>query len=440
MPLLSARDPATSVEGTLDPLGLYQIANELGVKLIPGVRERMSHPRFLTLTAVSAAVCGEFDEELVATDGVTSPQQVFEWHVVEGLVRRSKEDGRLSGLPGRDKVGRAVDDGVALSARTYLKTPSVFGFHGVYRLLARSLDIEADGRLGDAGYRLLDTWRKEQGLTGFGESTDGVGSACLKLWRDAVTDGLAKGAVDRSPSWQGWDFIARHLGPHDAGTKEQRMLAELIFGSSQGFTREFMTFLRSEAGKVAYREVHDRHSETNVWSEHAFHDALKSQSSGPLRELLDAIRAYETFARLLQDAFDECLHVLSDERARLRPDRLANGSLVKRATQRVPDAYARAIDALAPVGESERFLRMFSSLADRLPPADWLERLLELHRNVQLNKPPNGKLPWLERFDDGGFMVRPGYTRDHGGRGDGSYVHAYRLGSLWSFAKDLGAV
>jgi len=66
MPLLSAWDPAANTEGTIDPLGLYFIADALGVKMIPGVRERMRHPRFLTLTAISAAICSEFDEGLSA--------------------------------------------------------------------------------------------------------------------------------------------------------------------------------------------------------------------------------------------------------------------------------------------------------------------------------------------------------------------------------------
>lgn len=91
MPLLSARDPAFSAEGTLDPLGLYQIADALGVRLIPGVRERMSRPRFLTLAAVSAALCHGYDEEVVASDGISPPWQVFEWYVVEGLVRCIKD-------------------------------------------------------------------------------------------------------------------------------------------------------------------------------------------------------------------------------------------------------------------------------------------------------------------------------------------------------------
>ena len=71
MPLLSVKDPVVSAEGTLDPIGLYQIADALGVKLIPGVRERMRHPRFLTLMAVSAAICHDYDEEVLAKDDVS---------------------------------------------------------------------------------------------------------------------------------------------------------------------------------------------------------------------------------------------------------------------------------------------------------------------------------------------------------------------------------
>jgi hypothetical protein len=35
LPLLANKEPDASSEGTLDPLGLYQIADALGVKLIP---------------------------------------------------------------------------------------------------------------------------------------------------------------------------------------------------------------------------------------------------------------------------------------------------------------------------------------------------------------------------------------------------------------------
>ena len=78
-------------------MGMYSIADALAVQLAPGIRERQSRPRFLT----------------------------------------------------------ALRDGVPLSASRYLKTPRVFGYHGVYRTLARELRIETLDRLGETGYEIV---------------------------------------------------------------------------------------------------------------------------------------------------------------------------------------------------------------------------------------------------------------------------------------------
>ena len=109
-PLLTEKDPAISSEGSIDPLGMYAIADSLAVRLVPGVRERQSHPRFLTAIAVSLAICSEFDDDRVASDGVSEPWQVFEWYLVEGLVRSLTDEDQLQGLPGRDKAARAIQD------------------------------------------------------------------------------------------------------------------------------------------------------------------------------------------------------------------------------------------------------------------------------------------------------------------------------------------
>lgn len=82
IPFLSEYDPATSAEGALDPLGLYAIADSLARRLVPGVRERMSRPRFLTTMAVGAFLTRGFDEGIVAKDGESEPSMVYEWHVV----------------------------------------------------------------------------------------------------------------------------------------------------------------------------------------------------------------------------------------------------------------------------------------------------------------------------------------------------------------------
>jgi hypothetical protein len=41
LPFMTSYDPPGTNEGTLDPLGLYQIADQLAVQLVPAVRERM---------------------------------------------------------------------------------------------------------------------------------------------------------------------------------------------------------------------------------------------------------------------------------------------------------------------------------------------------------------------------------------------------------------
>lgn len=73
MPMLSEADPRVSAEGSIDPLGAYAIADALAVRMIPGVRERQQHARFLTSIAVSLSLCSEFDEELVAADDISEP-------------------------------------------------------------------------------------------------------------------------------------------------------------------------------------------------------------------------------------------------------------------------------------------------------------------------------------------------------------------------------
>ena len=205
-PLLTDADAVESSEGGLDPLGTESLADKLAVKLVPGVRERQQHPRFLTATAVSLSLCAEFGDEVLARDGVSEPWLVFEWYVVEGLVRtRGLTPKDIRGLPGREKAARAIADGVPLSTKRYLKTPSVFGFHGIYRALALTLGIQHGERLGERGCELLALWAKERGLGGFVGTAGGPGKHFREQIGEALRLGLEKGAVARTKAWAGWD-------------------------------------------------------------------------------------------------------------------------------------------------------------------------------------------------------------------------------------------
>ena len=61
-PFLTTYDPPGTSEGSLDPLGLYRIADQLAVQLVPAVRERMQRIRFGRIP--------DFPEQCVGKDGL----------------------------------------------------------------------------------------------------------------------------------------------------------------------------------------------------------------------------------------------------------------------------------------------------------------------------------------------------------------------------------
>ena len=431
VPLLSEEDRGTSLEGAIDPLGLYAVANALAVKLVPGIRERQSRPRFVTAIAVSASVCLGRTPGEVAADHVSEPWQVFEWYVVEGLVRGSSEDADLTALPGVDKARQAMRDRVPLSASRYLKTPTVFGFHGVYRQMARALDIELSETLGDTGLELLDAWSREQGLNGFHGSGDGLGREWCQKLASALADGVEQGAVARKAGWSGWSFFADHLAPGEIGEQEARVILDALKRETEPLRRQVFQALVSKDGVARWIQTQ---------SERQFHLLLRDRADQDLLELLDAILIYEQWSRLLQDAFDDCLYRMSRQRTKTTVRSLSDMPLVKKAWEQIPNLYAPVMEHVERFGQAGRLQTTFASLGDPVPLKEWVARLLEHHRQIQRRKPPNGKNPWFERFDDGSVIIRPGYVREEGGRGDDWYVHGYRTPSLWSFANDLGAL
>jgi len=205
---------------------------------------------------------------------------------------RAAADEDIRGLPGRDKVAQAIRDRVPVSASRYLKTPSVFGFHGVYRLLAHDTGIESGGRLGERGYELLNTWASEQGLDGFCGTGGGPGKAWRGLLVDALRDGLAQCAVPRKSGWQGWRFFADHLSPDKTGPREAQVIASALRDATAGFRGSVLEFLISNEGRRIWGDADDP-------SERAFHDGLLGGCDPSLRGLLEAIQVYERFSRIM---------------------------------------------------------------------------------------------------------------------------------------------
>lgn len=86
-PVLSLLDPIEGNEGSVDPLSLSRTYERLADRILPAVTVRMSRIRFVTAMCLGALVCESFDDEAVASDGVTPPWLVYGWFAVEAFAR-----------------------------------------------------------------------------------------------------------------------------------------------------------------------------------------------------------------------------------------------------------------------------------------------------------------------------------------------------------------
>jgi hypothetical protein len=140
--------------------------------------------------------------------------------------------------------------------------------------------------------------------------------------------------------------------------------------------------------------------------EELLHDELEQQQPG-YRPLLNAIRAYEAFARSLQDAFD----VLKAEAARLD---------------------VQGFDVTGIAGDAD-FKRSVSGLHERFEafgePVDAGACAIALcshHEAVQRAKSADGKRPWFDRLGQDCIHVRHAYREPRREIQPGRYVHDYR--------------
>ena len=423
LPFMSEADPEQSGEGSLDPLGLAALSDRLAEEIAPGITARMSRIRFVTAIAVGA-VATERLADALAADGVSPAYLAFEWHLVEAVGRdRYLPAEATLGVPGISKARSAVARGVHLDPASYLKTPKVFGFTGIYKRLARAVEVVDDQLLLAAGGdRLVRVWEEEQGFPGFADRESGTpGGKFVANLERAVSDALSAGKVALPLSSHLWSKLVRTLRPDDAGPRERAKVWELLTDPDTPMRRELILGVH-RLGLAA--------TEADVLR------ALQAGASPELRARLEAIDAYERVAELLTSSF-ETLRVVSTARgtAPVEPSSLGESRVLARAALELPaaldDAYRR-LDLLALSPDLAEATAAYDGIRD---PGDLVEALLMRHERVQERKPP-GKRPWFEQTTRG-FVVRPLYRTGAGGEIDGSYVHPYRIHAIRSFLSDL---
>ncbi len=431
MPYRTLPDPEVQGEGSLDPLGLASAADRLAEWMLPGMTARMWRPRFLTAMAATAPVVQPFEDE-IARDGVSPPWVVLEWYYVEALARIGRGgEADLRRVPGIDKARRAQRDGVPLSADRYLKMAKVFGFHGVYKRLARNLDVADDNlALGENGFRLLRIWEDEQGLSGFSdpEHNEGDPARLRRILLDAVREGLATGQTARQGAWAGYEFFTSRLAPSRIGSREAGFLWDRLIDMEADPRGEVFQLLRdSENRRVLSAEKSERTMLLH----------LRPRMSGNLRLRADAIEALESVCRPLQEAWDRlcCLST------RLRPSPVRDGDMARdprfsEIAGSISGDFSRARPMLAESPALDGFEALARDFDEVRTGAALFRTLWERHLAVQRQKPPDGKRPWFEATDDGGLVVRPPYRLDDAPVRQ-EFVHPYRLLNVAAFIDDL---
>ncbi len=441
-PFLSIADPPESGEGSIDALGLQATYERLAERIYPFITVRMSRPRFLTAIAAAARICDGLEED-VASDGVTPAWLVCEWYMVEGLVRRREAlaEGEQRGIPGSNKVARALNTGRKLDAAAYLKTPTVFGFTGVYKTLAIGLEIVTeDLELDEGGFELLKAWESAERLRGFFEGGEGVGAQFRNAMRDAVEDGMRLGYTRRAKRWATWDDIVAHLNPHRARKREADVIWSRLLDpnlranprdiDATRMRREVLLHLEREGAPI-----------DGPWEECEFFRRVIARTRGvspDLTERLTQIDCYESLCRTLDDAFRLILHLSAAQGGAPVTERMfAHHELPPVLARRIKPSI-RAIASAYTGSEWEvEVLDLLDRYQEATTPHALYSTVLEHHDDAQKAKPPDGKRPWVEDLGPRGVVARPQYYQDAPPEGSDFYLHDYRTASVSGFLQDL---
>jgi len=426
LPTLSTFDPPTSSEGTLDPLGLYQIADQLATRLVPAVRERMSRIRFLTPMAVGALVTEDLEPDPEQPD--CPPHLIWEWLVVESLIRRYDKEKILKGVPGTQVTRNALVDHGYLDHASYLKTPRIFGFHGVYKRLAIHLGIiSVHLGIGPECEGLVEAWAKDRGYKGL---RDLNAQHVFQRWRDAVKRGLSRNPCRTRPAWRSedWHDLAESFFPNGAGRHEKRVIQRLLHSDGD----------RTLGALPAIWNLQDEFTDEE-YCEESLHSRLKEVLPSAI-VLLDAIKTYEAFCRSLQDGFDLIRALAGGKDARgFDVASIGDDADFRSSFEGLHTQYDLTRARLSEVDSSiaTLFDERFSKFAEPRSSADAARVLCEHHETIQNNKSAEGKRAWFDRLSPERIYMRHRYRVPRPTIAPSLYVHDYRGQPIRNFYSDL---
>lgn len=421
LPELSQYDPPVSGEGSLDPMGLAAISDRLADRLVPGLRSRMQRVRFVTAMAVGAMAGEGLADE--PADGRSTPSICFEWLVVEGFVRRLSPAQMPGGVPGSRKARAVVNRKERLSATTYLKGPSVFGFNGVYKPFAVDAGVvAADLEPGLRCDKLVRAWEQEQGFAGFTDArTNTDGGRLRSHLHNQVGNALREGRCTTKPGSWLFGQLAGSLHPDEAGPSEQAALRALIVADEHETRAELANRLDEIEGDGTEAELLD---------------AVRPSCSPTLGAIIDAVVAYERFAALVDAAFRTLCSISHSMGSQpLTPQHVKAHETIVRCARELPSHFQRAHAHITAIGSDLGLETRLGEFALGRSPADLVQLLLEHHEHVQEAKPPIGKRSWFDPLRNG-WVVRKPYGSQQQPELGPWFVHPVRVATLRRFLED----
>ena len=430
LPFLTSYDPPGTSEGTLDPLGLYQIADQLAIRLVPAVRERMQRIRFLTAMAVGAVVTEGIEDDPQQRDA--SPYLVWEWLIVEAFLRTMDDDPEIWGVPGTLVARRALKQHGYLDARSYLKTPRIFGFYGVYKRLAIHLGL-VDVNLGPGpnAEGLVVAWARDQGLGDLAGARP-----LLQRWSDAVSRSMSEKPPRTRVGWktEAWAELAKAFAPAGGKARERRYLRESLHA----------TDVRRLGALTDIWNLQDKFKgvSNEDFSEEQLHDDLEKNVPS-LGTLLVAIRTYENFSRGLQDAFDVMKAEAAGRDAQgFDVPQIAGNRDFKQSVKKLDSRFEATHAALSEVALtslslSNLFTARFGVFGEPMNDGDCALALCAHHESVQGGKSADGKRPWFDRIGKDRIYIRHAYRKPRRDILPDRYVHDYRGKPIRRFFSDL---
>lgn len=426
LPFLSAYDPQGNTEGTLDPVGVSQIVDQLGTLLVPAVRERMQRIRFVTAMAVGAVVTEGIIDDPIRRDN--APFLVWEWLVIESFRRALERDENFWGIHGSDVVHRAIDQYGYVDARSYLKTPRIFGFNGVYKRLAIHLGI-VNLHLGPAQMTepLVDAWARDRGFGGINDAR-----LLLSRWTAAVERSLSERPPRTRTGWsrETWAEMAMAFAPGGFGSREKRALREMLRpseGQRLGALTEIWDLQERFGDEYREEELH----------------RLLAVRHPEYEPLLHAVQAYEAFSRALQDSFDLLLAegAQSDSRG-YEIAKIARDEDFLASTRNLRQQFEVASEAIGRLDGQGSAIRglfegRFARFGESLAAADIANTLCEHHEVVQRSKSADGKRAWFDRVGSDRIYVRQQFRKPRRPIEPDRYVGYYRGRPIRRFYFDL---